>query len=139
MSVNMKFLLGMSLFMFAMIGLHFATVFGQIGHAPETRGGLFIRIGIIMGIFIIVSAVLAGTIAARKGEDAIEPDEREQLILTKTERNGGYGLAVGLIGLMWFVFDGMSAMNVANAALAVLALGEAVKVASALVYLSRGT
>jgi len=135
----MKFLIGMSLFMFLMIGAHFATVWGLFGNAPEARAGFFVRIGVIIAIFIVASGVVAGTIAARRGEQAIEPDERERLILTKTERNGGYAVSAGVLGLMWFAFDDMSAMDIANAGLGILAFGEAVKIVSGLFYIRQGS
>ncbi len=41
----------------------------------------------------------------------------------------------GLVGLMWFAFAPMQPMDMATAALAIIAVGEAVKVFSGLIYL----
>lgn len=135
MSNHMKFVVGLSTLMFVPILWHFATVFGYLGEPPQTRGGFFLRIGLITAGFIVVSAITASVIASRHGDDEVKPDEREWLIETRAERNGGWALMAGLVGLMWFAFAPMQPMDVANAALAVMAAGEAVKIISGLVYL----
>ncbi len=135
MSNHMKFVIGLSTLMFVPILWHFATVFGYFGEPPQTRGGFFLRIGLIAAGFIVVSAITASVIASRHGDDEVKPDEREWLIETRSERNGGWALMAGLIVLMWFAFAPMQPMDVANAALAIMATGEAVKIISGLVYL----
>ncbi len=139
MSKHMRFVIGLSTLMFVPILWHFATVFGYLGEAPQTRGGFFLRIGLIAAGFIVVSVITARIIATRHGDSEIMPDEREWLIETRAERNGGWALMVGLVGLMWFAFAPMQPMDVANAALAVLAVGEAVKIVSGLMYLRGST
>ena len=135
MSRHMKFVIGLSTLMFVPILWHFATVFGYLGEPPETRGGFFLRIGLIFAGFVALSAITSSIIAARHGEDEVMPDEREWWIETRAERNGGWAVMICLIGLMWFAFTPMQPMDVANAALAIIAIGEAVKIVSGLVYL----
>ena len=135
MSTHMRFVIGLSLLIFVPVLWHFATVFGYFGDAPQTRGSFFLRIGMIAGGFLVLSMILASVLAVRQSGDGIEPDEREELIETRAERNGGWALMAGLVGLMWFAFTPMQPIEVANAALAILAIGEAVKVISGLIYL----
>ncbi|MEJ2125611.1 MAG: hypothetical protein P8Y47_12635 [Alphaproteobacteria bacterium] len=135
MSNHMKFVIGLSTLVFVPILWHFATVFGVLGEPPETRGEFFLRIGLIAAGFIIVSVITATVMAARSNGDDILPDEREALIETRAERNGGWALMAGLVVLMWFAFSPMRPMDVANAALAIIAIGEAVKIVSGLIYL----
>ncbi len=135
MSTHMKFVIGLSLIMFIPLLWHFATVFGYLGDAPQTRGEFFLRIGLIAGGFVVLSALTAMIVSARLGGDEIEPDEREWLIETRAERNGGWVLMAGLVAMMWFAFSALEPMDIANIALAILATGEAVKVASGLLYL----
>lgn len=135
MSTHMRFVLGLSFLMFVPVLWHFATVFGYFGDAPDTRTEFFLRVGIIAGGFILLSVVTATIVSARAGKNAIEPDERERLIEIRAERNGGWILMAGLVGLMWFAFAPMEPMDVANFALAVLAIGEAIKLVSGVIYL----
>ncbi len=135
MSTHMKFVLGFSLLMFVPILWHFATVFGYFGTPLQTRADFFLRIGLFAAGFVTLSIVTATIISARLGNNEIEPDEREWLIETRAERNGGWILMAGLVGLMWFAFTPMQPMDVANAALAIIAVGEAVKIISGLLYL----
>ena len=135
MSNHMKFVFGLSTLVFPPILWHFATVFGILGEPPETRGEFFLRIGLIAAGFVIVSVITAIVMAMRDDGDGIIPDERETLIEIRAERNGGWALMVGLVVLMWFAFSPMRPMDIANAALAILAIGEAVKIVSGLIYL----
>lgn len=135
MSPHMKFVVGLSVALYVPILWHFATVFGYLGEPPQTRGEFFLRIGFIFVGFVVVSAVVGSILEARIGERDVMPDEREWQIHTRAERNGGWALMVGLIALMWFAFSPMTPMDMANSALAVLAIGEAVKIVSGLIYL----
>ncbi|VAW00856.1 hypothetical protein MNBD_ALPHA08-666 [hydrothermal vent metagenome] len=135
MSTHMKFVIGLSLLIFVPILWHFATVFGYLGNPVQTRGEFFLRMGVIAAAFIVLSVITSTIIASRLGSSEIEPDEREWLIETRAERNGGWALMAGLVGLMWFAFTPMQPMDVANTALAILATGEAVKIVSGLLYL----
>jgi len=135
MSTHMKFVIGLSTLMFVPILWHFATVFGYFGDPPQTRGEFFLRMGLIVAGFISLSMISGTIISARLGKNELEPDEREWLIETRAERNGGWFLMAGLAGLMWFAFTPMQPMDVANAALAIIAVGEAVKIVSGLLYL----
>lgn len=135
MSTHMKFVIGLSLLMFVPILWHFATVLGYFGAPPQTRMEFFLRIGLITAGFVTVSIIVATIISARLGNSEIEADEREWLIETRAERNGGRVLLAGLVGLMWFAFTPMQPMDVANAALAIIAAGEAAKIVSGLIYL----
>ena len=135
MSNHMKFVFGLSTLVFLPILWHFATVFGILGEPPETRGEFFLRIGLIAAGFVVVSVITAIVMAMRDDGDGIIPDERETLIEIRAERNGGWALMVGLVVLMWFAFSPMRPMDIANAALAILAIGEAVKIVSGLIYL----
>ncbi len=135
MSTHMKFVIGLSLLMFVPILWHFATVFGYMGTPLQTRGEFFLRMGLIAAGFVILSIISSVIISVRLGNSEIEPDEREWLIETRSERNGGWFLMIGLIGLMWFAFTPMQPMDVANSALAILVAGEATKIISGLLYL----
>jgi len=137
MSRYMKFVIGAASVMLVLLGWHFGTVFGLWGAAPETQTEFFIRLGIIVTGFIIISIVSAILVGARSDDD-LEPDEREVHIVRKAERNGGYVVMAGLICLMWFVFRPMTPMQIANAALGILSLGELAKIASGLLYLRQG-
>ena len=83
MSKHMRFVIGLSTLMFVPILWHFATVFGYLGEPPQTRGGFFLRIGLIAAGFIVVSVITARIIATRHGDSEIMPDEREWLIETR--------------------------------------------------------
>ncbi len=135
MSTHMKYVFGLSLVMFLMIGWHFATVFGFLGEPPRTAAGLFLRIGLIVGAFVVLSVVTSTVLAARYGIEEIVADERETQIEIRAERNGGWAMMAGLLGLMWLAFTPLEPMQVANAALAIIAMGEAVKLATGLVLL----
>ena len=137
MSTHMKFIVSLSSLMFVPIFWHFATVIGYLGDPPQTRGEFFLRISLIATSFIILSIISAMVISARAGSDVVEPDERDQLVGIRAERNGGWILMAGLVCLMWFAFTPMQPMDVANAALALIALGEAVKIVSGVFYLRR--
>lgn len=137
MSSYMKFIIGASSVMFLMLGWHFGTVLRFWGNAPETQFEFFVRLGVIIVGFIIISAVSAVLISA-KNESAVEPDERELIIIRKAERNGGHIASVGLLSLMWFAFQPLTPMGIANVALSILCLAEFVKIASGLFYLHIG-
>lgn len=138
MSPSMNFTVWMSSFLLVPFGWHLGTVYGFWGAPPTTRTELFVRIGVIVVLFIIASIVLAIISASRAGEDAFEPDEREQQIIQKAERNGYFFLSAGLVYLMWVVFAPMSPMQIANAIIAITCLGEVVKIVSGLIYLRTG-
>lgn len=135
MSTHMKFVISLSLLMFLPILWHFATVLGYFGAPLQTQAEFFLRIGMIAAGFIILSIITSTIISNRLGKNEIEPDERELLIETRAERNGGWVLMAGLAGLMWFAFTPMQPMDVANAALAIIAAGEAVTIISGILYL----
>ena len=138
MSPNMSFTIWMSSLLLLPFGWHFGTVFGLWGTPPTTRAEFFIRIAIIVVLFIVASIIVAIMTASRSGDDEFEPDEREQIIVQKAERNGYYVLSVGLVYIMWVVFEPMSAMDTANALLAIICVGEIVKILSGLFYLRTG-
>jgi hypothetical protein len=138
MSPSMNFTIWMSTVLLVPFGWHLGTVYGFWGVAPATRTELFVRIGIIVVLFIIASIVTAILSASRSGEDEFEPDEREKQIIQKAERNGYFFLSCGLVYLMWVVFAPMSPMQIANAIIVIMCLGEVVKIVSGLVYLRTG-
>ena len=74
----------------------------------------------------------------RSGDDEFEPDERERLIIQRAERNGYLFLSGGLVYLMWVVFAPLTPMQVANSIIAIICLGEVVKIVSGLFYLRTG-
>jgi len=137
MSHYMKFVVIASSIMMLAPAWHFGTVFGFWGHPPATQTAFFIRLGVIVAGFVIILTIGA-VILARGDEADLEPDEREVHIVRKSERNGGYAVSVGLLVLMWYVFAPMSPMDVANAALSILCIGEITKITSGLFYLKRG-
>ncbi|MEL6693623.1 MAG: hypothetical protein AAFQ12_11420 [Pseudomonadota bacterium] len=138
MSPSMSFTVWMSGLLLLPFGWHFGTVFDLWGTPPATRAEFFIRIAIIVVLFVIASIVIAIMTASRTGDEEFEPDEREQIIVQKAERNGYYALSCGLVYIMWAVFEPMSAMDTANALLAIICFGEVVKIVSGLLYLRTG-
>jgi len=138
MSRHMQFIFGLSAGMFVMIGWHYATVFGLLGSPPQSRGEFFIRIGIIVFIFIVSSFVISALIISREGEGKVIPDEREQIIELKAERNGGWVMYAGLVVMMWFAFQPLAPMALANNLLAIICVAELVKLASGWFYLRNG-
>ena len=138
MSPNMSFTISASVLLLIPFGWHFGTVYGFWGAPPATREEFFVRIAIIVILFIVVSFVLAIISAVRAGDDEFEPDEREAIVIQKAERNGYYALSTGLVFIMWIVFAPMSPMDIANALLATICLAEIVKILSGLFYLRVG-
>jgi hypothetical protein len=137
MSVHIKFVVFLSLGLLLVFAWHFATVFGIVGSAPQTQGEFFIRFGIIVVVFVFFS-ITTSLIIARYDEQAILPDEREEKVELKAERNGGIVVYLGLILLMWLVFKPLSPMQMANSILAVMCTAELIKIGSGIYYLRRG-
>lgn len=135
MSPSMNFTIWMSSLLLLPFGWHFGTVLGFWGTPPVTRADLFIRIAVIVVLFVITAIIWSIIAASRSGDDEFEPDEREQIIVQKAERNGYFFLSGGMVYLMWVVFDPMTAMDIANTILAIICLGELVKIISGLIYL----
>ena len=138
MSPNMSFTLWASSVLLIPFGWHFGTVYGLWGTPPATRAEFFIRIGSIVVAFVVGSIVVAIFAAIRADEDEFEPDEREQIVIQKAERNGYYALSTGLVVLMWLVFAPMTPMDIANALLAFICIAEIVKILSGVFYLRVG-
>lgn len=120
------------------IGWHFGTVLGLWGTAPNTRTAFFIRTGILIGLGIVVSIIVSIVLAAASGDGEFEPNEREKLILRKSELAGYYVLAAGVVLVMWFAFVPMTPMQIANALLAAFAISEAFKVVAGAVLFRIG-
>lgn len=139
MSNYIKAIVGLAAVPLALISWHFGTVLGLFGSPPQTRNEFFVRLGVIVIAFIVSSLIVATRMARKEGESALEPDEREELVGVKAERNGGWAISVGIIVLMWFVFQSPSPMAIANILLAILWVGELVKITTALAYLRGGT
>lgn len=137
MSAHIKTVVSLSLGLLVVFVWHFSTVLGLLGTPPQTQIEFFIRIGVIFGAFLVVSAITAGMVA-QHDEQALEPDEREEKAELRAERNGGIFVYFGMIVLMWFVFTPLTPMQTANALLAIMCLAEFVKIASGLIYLQRG-
>ena len=137
MSPHIKMVVYLSLALLAVFGWHFATVFGVLGDAPETRSEFFIRIGIIFIIFFI-SSIITSVLMAKKDENAPPPDEREEKIELIVERVGLVTMYIGLLVVMWFAFIPMTAMQIANAILAVICITELIKICYGLFILKRG-
>lgn len=116
---------------------HFATVFGILGSPPQSRSEFFVRFGIFMAAFFI-SSIVSFIFIARKDEHGLEPDEREEQIVLRVERNSVFVLYAGMICLMWFVFTPMEPMQVANAIVGIMCLAEAFKIVNGLRYLRSG-
>lgn len=117
---------------------HFGTVLGFWGAAPQTQTGLFIRIGIFVGITVLGSIALAIFTALVSGTDEFEPDEREKLILRKTDLAGHLALASGVVVVIWFVFTPLTPMQTANALLGAIVFGEIAKLLAGAFYLVKG-
>ncbi len=126
----------LSVGLLAVFGWHFATVLGFFGNAPETRFDFFIRLGVIMIGFLVVSAI-AAAVTARHKENAIMPDEREAIIVLKVERLGGLALYAGLLIVLWFAFSPMTPMQIANAILAVVCASEFIKLLYGMAIMNR--
>ncbi len=136
MSNNFKAVIFCSIGLLLLFAWHFATVFGIVGSAPQTRSELFVRFSLFVAAFLISSVVSFIFIA--KKEDGIKPDEREEQIGLRVERNSIFVLYAGMICLMWFVFTPMEPMQVANAILGIICIAEAFKIAIGLKYLRIG-
>ena len=134
MSTHIKLVVFLSLGLLAVFGWHFATVFGFFGTAPQTQSEFFIRIGLIITAFITLSAIGSAMIA-RRDENAVLPDEREEKIELKADRVGVITLYLGLLVLMWFVFEPVTSMQVANAILGVVCISELIKIVYGLLLL----
>jgi len=137
MSIHIKMVVVLSLGLLMVFGWHFLTVFGFLGTAPTTQTDFFIRIGLILLVFFVISIITAIMIT-RKEENAAQPDEREEKIELKTDRVGVLSLYIGLIIVMWFVFIPLTPMQVANAILAVVCVTEIIKILYGLFLLKRG-
>jgi len=136
-SSNFKTVIFCSMGLLLLFAWHFATVFGIVGTAPETRSEFFIRFGLFMAVFFI-SSMVSFALIARKDENAIQPDEREEQIGLKVDQHGFLIIYAGLIGLMWFVFTPMEPMQVANAILGIIWVTEASKLFFGFRYLRSG-
>jgi len=137
MSSHIKMVVFLSLGLLAVLVWHFGTVFGVFGEAPATQTEFFLRIGIIIVAFLIASAVVAAMVGSRD-ENAVLPDEREELIELKAERHGAIVIYLGLFCVMWLAFKPLTPMQIANAILGVMCLAEIVKIVSGLILLRRG-
>lgn len=138
MSTHIKLIVFLSLGLLLVFAWHFATVFELFGTTPQTQDEFFLRLGIILAAFIFCS-IATTQIIARRDEQALLPDEREEKIELKAERNGGAVTYLGLILLMWFVFEPMSPIQMANGILAVICVAELVKIGSGIYYLRKGS
>jgi len=136
MSPRVRMIVGLSIGLLVIFGWHFATVFGIIGNAPQTRGEFFVRLGIIFVGFLIVSAIVAVLQDKRDGKLNM-PDEREEAILLRTEQIGLNVVYAGLILVIWFSFTPMKPMQIANALLAVVCVSEISKLVYGLLVLKR--
>ena len=137
MSAHIKMVFFLSLSLLAVFGWHFATVLGIFGTAPATQSAFFIRLGLILGGFIIV-AIITSILVQKRDENAALPDEREEKIEMLAERNGMLAIYAGLLVLMWMAFSPLTPMQMANGILAVVCFNEIIKLVSALYYLRRG-
>ncbi len=137
MSTHFKMIVFLSLGLLMVFGWHFLTVFGFLGTAPVTQTDFFIRIGLIILVFIVIS-VITSIMVAKKDENAVLPDEREEKIELKADRVGAVSLYIGLMIVMWFVFTPLTPMQVANAILAVVCVTEIIKILYGLFLLKRG-
>jgi len=136
MSARIRMIVGLSIGLLVIFGWHFATVFELIGTAPQTRNEFFIRLGIILVGFLVVSTVVAILQDKRDGKLNM-PDEREEAILLRTEQVGLNVVYAGLLLVIWFSFTPMTPMQIANALLAVVCVSEIAKLVFGLVALKR--
>lgn len=136
MSPYMKMVALLTFGLLLVFGWHFSTVFGWFGSAPATQGEFFIRIGVILGGFFVVSAVTASRIASGD-ERAAFPDEREEKAELKSERVGLLVLYAGMLVVMWLAFSPLTPMQIANCLLAVVCLSELIKVSYGLLLLRK--
>lgn len=134
MSNTLKMIVYSSVGLLAVFAWHFATVFGIVGSPPQSRAEFFIRFAIIMVVWFVSSGV-AAVLIAKNDENDGSPDEREEQILFKVERNSVFVLYAGMLCLMWFVFTPMTPMQIANALLGIVFIAEAFKIVSGLQYL----
>jgi len=134
MSNHLKMVVYCSTGLLLLFAWHFATVFGVVGSPPQSRSELFIRFGIFIAAFLI-SSVVSSVFIARKDENAVLPDEREEQIERRVERHGLTVVYAGIVCLMWFVFTPLEPMQVANALLGIVCISEAFKIIMGLKYL----
>lgn len=136
MSPYVKAIVFLSLGLLVVFGWHFATVLGILGNPPQTRGEFFIRIGLIFFAFLVVSGISAALVS-KHTEQPTEPDEREEIVLLKTERVGMVTVYAGLVLVAWMVFTPFTPMQMANALLALVCVTEFVKIVYGVAILKR--
>ena len=105
---------------------HFGTVLGLFGAAPIGQSDTFIRIGIIVGLTILVAVGMAFFHEKRQGSPLL-PDEREEKIERFSEGSGVLTIYAGLLVLAWFAFTPLSPAQFVNGILAVVTVTELVK------------
>lgn len=105
---------------------HFGTVFGLFGVAPVLRPEMFLRLGIIIGVTILVSAIAAYVIQNKQGSPLL-PDEREEKIERLSEGAGVMSIYIGMLVLCWFAFTPLTAIGIVNSLLAIVTVTELIK------------
>ena len=136
MSPRVRMIVGLSIGLLVIFGWHFATVFGVIGNAPQTRSEFFVRLGIIFVGFLVVSTIVA-ILQDKRNSKLNMPDEREEEILLRTEQIGLYVVYAGILLVIWFSFAPMKPMQIANALLAIVCVSEISKLVYGLLVLKR--
>lgn len=136
MSNLLKIAIFVSFGFLALLGWHFGTVLGLFGTAPETSAALFFRVALIVVATFCVSAGAAIYFAKRDGV-LLEPDEREEGIELRSERNGAIAIYGGLLCLIWFLSTPMTHMQIANGILLVVAFTEVVKLLTVFYFYKR--
>ncbi len=132
-----KMVVYLSLGLLLVFAWHFSTVLGFVGTAPVTKSEFFIRLGVILVGFFVVSVIAAIKVGS-SDERAALPDEREEKVELKSERFGLIMLYAGLLVVLWFAFTPLSPIQIANAVLAAVCVSELTKLIYALCLLKWG-
>ena len=134
-----KSTLTMTLLLIAVFTGYFAVVLGPIAASPHRQGaftGLVIAATVVLTILAVVSHVVLAVVF-RAQADA-ELDERDRLIALRSERIGGYILAVGVFAGITVAILEAEAFWIAQVLLAAWVLAEVSEGVAKLALYRRG-
>ncbi len=106
-------------------------------HPPETGLVLYWRVGVAVGLMVIIM-IVAGTLLGIANRKAQQSDEREALVGLYAMRNTCYAYAGGVAYVFLHTFDPLSTMSMAHALIGIITGAEIVRVCSLVWYLRRG-
>jgi hypothetical protein len=138
MTFQEKSTLTMTVILVAVFGWYFALVLGPIAGSPARAiayTGLMVAVVILLTILATVSHVFLA-IAFRSQAD--DHDERDRLIELRSERIGGYILAIGIVTGIGLAMVQADTFWIAQVLIGALVLGEVIGNVVTLVLYRRG-